>query len=67
MHHDDLTDKSAATTEVRTLWRAVLLLGAGPRVSGSSGAGADCSPGYRLSHRKLQLHLLGLRTEGGNK
>lgn len=54
------------TTEqlkVCTLWWAVLVLSAGPWVSGSSWAGAHCSTGYSLSNCKLQLHLLGLKRE----
>lgn len=43
-----------------TLWGAVLVLSAGPRVSGRSGAGAYRDTGDGLPDCELQLHLLGL-------
>lgn len=46
---------------VLTGWWAVLIISAGPWVSGSSRAGAYCSTGDSLSNSELQLYLLCLR------
>lgn len=55
------------TPQRRTVWRAVLVLGAGPRIPGSSRSGAYRSTADGLTNCELKLHLFGLESQKKRK